>query len=248
MKKRLWQLLLILLMPLLVSCRDDKIWLEKNKPDNGVRKLQIANVNYHYLPLKHAQFLIEDKAWLKGFARNAHDNAVYVISLHALPPKMLPWTKERHSQMYGDGASLNVVTVDMKDIDYPDFAIESYSEPPYGWLNNPEVAIKVIPLPSDNDIGLIRFREEHLKDDINQYVYIQNDRIKYHLRCEPRYCTLEFLRKNKYEVQMRFNSAYLKQSVEMADKLQELLDKFESDGARYAHLAKMTERGKVGVF
>lgn len=243
MQKHLFHVILILLMPMLISCRDDKVWLEKNMPDNGVRKLQINKVNYHYLPLKNAQFLIEDKAWLVSFSRKATDNSIGAISLHALPPEMLPWTKERQSQMYGDGLRLNVVTISMRDID-KFFAVERYSTPPYGRHNNSDI----VPLPADNDIGLIRFRQKKFEDDINRYVYIQNDKIKYHLMCELRYCTMEFLRKNKYRVEMRFNSAYLKQSVAMADKLQALLDKFEADGARYAHLAKMTKRGEVGVF
>lgn len=248
-KKYLFYLVATLL---LCACDEDKIWLEKNMPDNGVRKLRISGVNYHYLPLKETQFLIEDKVWLKGFSRNSDDNQVYSISLHAFPPTFEPWSAERNSRMYGDGLSLNVVTIDIKNTYYGQILsegiIKNFQKPPYGISNNE----KVIELPLNNSANLIRFRTENDEQfksskDINRYVLIKNKKVEYYLECDLLYCQLELMRK-KYVVTMRFNSAYLNDSVSMADKLQVLLDKFEQDGQRYAHLAQMTERGKVGVF
>lgn len=238
---------------LLCSCDENKIWLESNKPDNGVRKLRISGVNYHYLPLKEAQFLIEDKVWLTGFSRKATDNSIGSISLHAFPPGFEPWSKERHSHMYGDGLSLNVVKITIEDIyDGKDILASEvegirnrFQRLPYGRIDKS----RVTELPANNSIGLIHFRTE--TDELSvtkrsRYVYIENKKVKYDLACDS-YCNLEFIRE-KYRVQMSFNSNYLNDSVAMADKLQVLLDKFEQDGQRYAHLAKMTERGKVGVF
>lgn len=250
-KKYLFYLVATLL---LCACDEDKIWLEKNMPDNGVRKLRISGVNYHYLPLKETQFLIEDKVWLKGFSRNSDDNQVYSISLHAFPPTFEPWSAERNSHMYGDGLSLNVVAISIRDIYDGKDILASESEGirnrfqrlPYGLHDLDEVT----ELKPNNSAGLIRFRiksdDFSVSKNVNRYVLIRNKKVEYSLHCDT-YCNLEFM-KEKYMVKMYFHQNYLNDSVSMADKLQVLLDKFEQDGQRYAHLAQMTERGKVGVF
>ena len=215
---------------------------ESDMPDNGVRKLKINGTDYHYIPLKEAKFLIPDKTWLKGFSRMATDNSVYSITLHALPPNFEPWSQDKHKQMYGDGMSSSVVTVRIKN---KEFDLESATSLPYGLRNH--FSYEKIILPNDSSAELIRFREKKTGDDSNKYVYIENNLVKYNISCET-YCNLLFLRNDAYMIDMHFHRGFLNQSVKMADKLQILLDQFEAEGERYAHLAEMTERGKVGVF
>ena len=218
---------------------------ESDMPDNGVRKLKINGTDYHYIPLKEAKFLIPDKTWLKGFSRRATDNSVNTIALHAQPPDFLPWSQERHQQMYSSGMSMGVIEISIVNR-APN--AEAFRNPPYGIHPASVKKIKIAQLPDDNEMGLFAFRLVNELDGIKRYSYIKNNRVEYSLRCNV-YCSLYLIReKKRYEVEMYFHAKYLRQSVVMADKLQLLLDQFEAEGERYAHLAEMTERGKVGVF
>lgn len=64
-----------------------------------------------YIPIDDTAFLIPEKTWLKGAARNSTDGLVCCIDLHATIPDVRPWSKERHEEMYwkhGPGKRLDV--------------------------------------------------------------------------------------------------------------------------------------------
>lgn len=53
-----------------------------------------------YIPIDDTVFLIPEKTWLKGAARNSTDGMVSSIALHATVPDVQPWSKARHDEMY----------------------------------------------------------------------------------------------------------------------------------------------------
>jgi hypothetical protein len=64
-----------------------------------------------YIPIDDTAFLIPEKTWLKGAARNSTDGLVCCITLHATIPDVQPWSKERHEEMYwkaGPGKKLDI--------------------------------------------------------------------------------------------------------------------------------------------
>lgn len=64
-----------------------------------------------YIPIDDTAFLIPEKTWLKGAARNSTDGLVCCITLHATIPDVQPWSQERHEEMYwkyGPGKKLDI--------------------------------------------------------------------------------------------------------------------------------------------
>ena len=53
-----------------------------------------------YIPIDDTAFLIPEKTWLKGTARNSTDGMVCCITLHASVPDVQPWSPERDEEMY----------------------------------------------------------------------------------------------------------------------------------------------------
>lgn len=53
-----------------------------------------------YIPIDETAFLIPEKTWLKGYARNSTDGSVNSLTLHATVPDVQSWSPERHHEMY----------------------------------------------------------------------------------------------------------------------------------------------------
>lgn len=161
-----------------------------------------------YIPIDDTAFLIPEKAWLKGFARNSTDGLVCCITLHATIPDVQPWSQARHEEMYwpaGPGKKLEIrIYGDRAD------QIRAFPNVP----RSVRQSFDFVEEPSDQAAqGLRRFRqiwmfykdkdaedeairrwgkdfvEKRRRDtgkpmmDISYYEYIEHDRVKYFIHC-----------------------------------------------------------------
>ena len=162
-----------------------------------------------YIPIDDTAFLIPEKTWLKGTARNSTDGMVCCITLHATIPDVQPWSKERNDEMYwpaGPGKKLEIYL--WADRAYQ---ISNFQNVPQSFNKNS----KFMEEHSDQAAqGLRRFRELHpdLPTGIEldrfrkkfgdkavenfraragtpylnnvYYEFIEHDRVKYFIRCD----------------------------------------------------------------
>ena len=210
-----------------------------------------------YIPIDDTAFLVPEKTWLRGYARNSTDGLVANIALHASVPDVQPWSPERNDAMYwkaGPGLSLRI---DIKGgrVSAPDFDVPR-SQRPHG---------EFIEEPSDQaEQGLRRFRrlwlpynEENAEKDAAQfgadhvagmretsgkpmmdtvyYEYIQNDRVKYSIYCSDgdglfHICHLLMTWTPTVAIDIEFARRDIKHIVAMADKVSERLREFEAAG------------------
>ncbi|HRM62620.1 MAG TPA: hypothetical protein PLZ14_01645 [Acidovorax temperans] len=210
-----------------------------------------------YIPIDDTAFLVPEKTWLRGYARNSTDGLVANIALHASVPDVQPWSPERNDAMYwkaGPGLSLRI---DIKGgrVSAPDFDVPR-SQRPHG---------EFIEEPSDQaEQGLRRFRrswgeypeEDAAKDkarfgadfvermrshngkpmmDTVYYEYIQNDRVKYSIYCSDgdglfHICHLLMTWTPTVAIDIEFARRDIKHIVAMADKVSERLREFEAAG------------------
>ena len=210
-----------------------------------------------YIPIDDTAFLVPEKTWLRGYARNSTDGLVANIALHASVPDVQPWSPERNDAMYwkaGPGLSLRI---DIKGgrVSAPDFDVPR-SQRPHG---------EFIEEPSDQAAqGLRRFRrswgiypEKDAEKDTRQfgaefvermrghngkpmmdtvyYEYIQTDRVQYFIHCSDgeglfHICHLSFPWARSLMVDIEFARRDIKNIVAMADKVSERLREFEAAG------------------
>lgn len=211
-----WRAAALAMLTLLAGCDRIAFWVQwkqaaadltrtfpsKPLPDPVQSKDGVA-----YIPIDDTAFLVPEKTWLRGYARNSTDGSVGNITLHASVPDVQPWSPERNDAMYwkaGPGLSLRI------DIQGNRAEVHlHFHEVPHSrqWDG------QFIEEPSDQaEQGLRRFRrswgeypeEDAAKDkarfgadfvermrshngkpmmDTVYYEYIQNDRVKYFIYC-----------------------------------------------------------------
>jgi hypothetical protein len=235
--------------------------------DNGEHKRHANPVvkenGMAYIPIDDTAFLIPEKTWLKGYARNSTDGLVYRFTLHATVPDVQPWSKERHEEMYwkmgGPGKKLRIsVTGDSA------YLQKHFHEVPHSRM----VSGKFIEESSDQSAqGLRRFREilqfddeyiekrrrekgekaaQRLRDKNGKtmsgtvfYEYIVDNQVKYFIYCRDgggglfEGCHLSFPWATSLEVDIYFIRDHLQHIVAMADRVVERLREFEAAGAAY---------------
>ena len=213
-----------------------------------------------YIPIDDTAFLVPEKTWLRGYARNSTDGLVANITLHASVPDVQPWSPERNSAMYwkaGPGLSLRIDIQGNQVGDYWD----NFHKVPGSRMSWAEF----IEEPSDQAAqGLRRFRRSwgiYTKKDAEKdtrqfgaefdermrghngkpmmdtvyYEYIQNDRVKYFIYCSDgdglfHICHLSFPWARSLMVDIEFARRDIKNIVAMADKVSERLREFEAAG------------------
>ena len=261
-----WRAAALAMLTLLAGCDRIAFWVQwkqaaadltrtfpsKPLPDPVQSKDGVA-----YIPIDDTAFLVPEKTWLRGYARNSTDGLVANIALHASVPDVQPWSPERNDAMYwkaGPGLSLRI---DIKGgrVSAPDFDVPR-SQRPHG---------EFIEEPSDQaEQGLRRFRrswgeypeEDAAKDkarfgadfvermrshngkpmmDTVYYEYIQNDRVKYSIYCSDgdglfHICHLLMTWTPTVAIDITFARRDIKHIVAMADKVSERLREFEAAG------------------
>ena len=261
-----WRAAALAMLTLLAGCDRIAFWVQwkqaaadltrtfpsKPLPDPVQSKDGVA-----YIPIDDTAFLVPEKTWLRGYARNSTDGSVGNITLHASVPDVQPWSPERNDAMYwkaGPGLSLRI---DIKGgrVSAPDFDVPR-SQRPHG---------EFIEEPSDQaEQGLRRFRrswgeypeEDAAKDkarfgadfvermrshngkpmmDTVYYEYIQNDRVKYFIYCSDgdglfHICHLLMTWTPTVAIDIEFARRDIKHIVAMADKVSERLREFEAAG------------------
>ena len=266
---RVWRAAALVLLALLAGCGDRmpslqawgqaaielvQLFTRKPLPDPVQSKDGVA-----YIPIDDTAFLVPEKTWLRGYARNSTDGSVGNITLHASVPDVQPWSPERNDAMYwkaGPGLSLRI------DIQGNRAEVHlHFHEVPHSrqWDG------QFIEEPSDQaEQGLRRFRrswgeypeEDAAKDkarfgadfvermrshngkpmmDTVYYEYIQNDRVKYFIYCSDgdglfHICHLSFPWARSLMVDIEFARRDIKNIVAMADKVSERLREFEAAG------------------
>ena len=269
---RVWRAAALVLLALLAGCGDRmpslqawgqaaielvQLFTRKPLPDPVQSKDGVA-----YIPIDDTAFLVPEKTWLRGYARNSTDGSVGNITLHASVPDVQPWSPERNDAMYwkaGPGLSLRI------DIQGNQAEVHlHFHEVPHSrqWDG------QFIEEPSDQaEQGLRRFRrswgeypeEDAAKDkarfgadfvermrshngkpmmDTVYYEYIQNDRVQYFIHCSDgeglfHICHLSFPWARSLMVDIEFARRDIKNIVAMADKVSERLREFEAAGLAY---------------
>lgn len=201
-----------------------------------------------YIPIADTAFLIPEKKWLKGVARNSTDGSVCCITLHSTIPDVQPWSKERHKEMYwsaGPGKKLEIsLRVDESK------QVERFYLIPQSINSGAEMAEE----PSEQaEQGLKKYREiwpvydevGRRTDEINlnmkaaYYELIEKKRMKYFIRCSEggegvfESCDLFFPVSNAIMATVHFPSDHLKHVVSMADKLSVKIQEFQRAGLAY---------------
>ena len=261
-----WRAAALAMLTLLAGCDRIAFWVQwkqaaadltrtfpsKPLPDPVQSKDGVA-----YIPIDDTAFLVPEKTWLRGYARNSTDGSVGNITLHASVPDVQPWSPERNDAMYwkaGPGLSLRI---DIKGgrVSAPDFDVPR-SQRPHG---------EFIEEPSDQAAqGLRRFRrswgiypEKDAEKDTRQfgaefvermrghngkpmmdtvyYEYIQNGRVKYSIYCSDgdglfHICHLLMTWTPTVAIDITFARRDIKHIVAMADKVSERLREFEAAG------------------
>ena len=263
-----WRAAALAMLTLLAGCDRIAFWVQwkqaaadltrtfpsKPLPDPVQSKDGVA-----YIPIDDTAFLVPEKTWLRGYARNSTDGSVGNITLHASVPDVQPWSPERNDAMYwkaGPGLSLRI------DIQGNRAEVHlHFHEVPHSrqWDG------QFIEEPSDQaEQGLRRFRrswgeypeEDAAKDkarfgadfvermrshngkpmmDTVYYEYIQNDRVKYSIYCSDgdglfHICHLLMTWTPTVAIDIEFARRDIKHIVAMADKVSERLREFEAAG------------------
>ena len=266
---RVWRAAALVLLALLAGCGDRmpslqawgqaaielvQLFTRKPLPDPVQSKDGVA-----YIPIDDTAFLVPEKTWLRGYARNSTDGLVANIALHASVPDVQPWSPERNDAMYwkaGPGLSLRI------DIQGNRAEVHlHFHEVPHSrqWKS------QFIEEPSDQAAqGLRRFRrswgiypEKDAEKDTRQfgaefvermrghngkpmmdtvyYEYIQNGRVKYSIYCSDgdglfHICHLLMTWTPTVAIDITFARRDIKHIVAMADKVSERLREFEAAG------------------
>ena len=212
-----------------------------------------------YIPIDDTAFLVPEKTWLRGYARNSTDGLVANIALHASVPDVQPWSPERNDAMYwkaGPGLSLRIdiqgnraeVHLHFHEVRHSRQWKSQFIEEPSdqaaqglrrfrrSWGEYTE---------EDAKEGLKKFGAEHVESrrlnanqpmkDTVYYEYIQNDRVQYFIHCSDgeglfHICHLSFPWARSLMVDIEFARRDIKNIVAMADKVSERLREFEAAG------------------
>ena len=264
-----WRAAALAMLTLLAGCDRIAFWVQwkqaaadltrtfpsKPLPDPVQSKDGVA-----YIPIDDTAFLVPEKTWLRGYARNSTDGMVGNITLHASVPDVQPWSPERNDAMYwkaGPGLSLridiqgndagahrdNFHKVPGSRMSWAEFIEEPSDQAAQGlrrfrrsWGEYTE---------EDAKEGLKKFGAEHVESrrlnanqpmkDTVYYEYIQNDRVKYFIYCNDgdglfHICHLSFPWARSLMVDIEFARRDIKNIVAMADKVSERLREFEAAG------------------
>lgn len=216
-----------------------------------------------YIPIDDTAFLIPEKTWLKGAARNSTDGMVCCITLHATIPDVQPWSKERHDEMYwkaGPGKKLDIsLNGDSagqverfyripQSVHSASSMVEEPSEQSAQGLR--KYRSLWVPYDESNavrdakrygDDFVKSMRETSGKPMMNDAYYelLENGRMKYFISCNEGHkgeferCDLFFPVSKTVMAEVHFVSDHLKYVVSMADKLSAKLQEFQTAGLAY---------------
>jgi len=216
-----------------------------------------------YIPIDDTAFLIPEKTWLKGAARNSTDGLVCCITLHATIPDVQPWSKERHEEMYwkaGPGKKLDIYLngdsagqierfyrVPQSVFSDAIMVEESSDQAAQGLKKYRELWLPYDEANAEKDIATfgketIESRRRNAgKPKMNAVYYelLEDNRMKYFIRCTEgspglfEGCNLHFPVSRTVMAEVHFVSDHLKRIVSMADKLSAKLQEFQAEGLAY---------------
>lgn len=218
-----------------------------------------------YIPIDDTAFLIPEKTWLVGTARKSTDGLVCCIDLHATVPDAQPWSPERNDEMYwpaGPGKKLQIsirgnevgaYRDHFPEVPHSRFWQSTFIEEPSDqaaqglrrfrqlWTFNatPDEIEKYRKEWGDEQVERLRSKAGTPMMDAVFYEFIQNERIKYLIRCDDDHeglfdaCHLHFPWARTLMVDIYFIRDYIPDIVAMADKVSAKLREFEAAGLAY---------------
>ncbi len=213
-----------------------------------------------YILIDDTAFLIPEKTWLKGTARNSTDGQVCCIFLHATIPDVQPWSPERHDEMYwiagpgklleitihGDraGQVSNFPDVPKSVAQTSEFIEEPSDQAAQGLRQFRQLWLQYNDSDAEKDASRFgkdfvqRMRSQSGKPmmDSTLYELIEEGRVKYRVDCSDnkdglfQSCHLMFPLRQTLMVDVHFVRDHLRDIVAMADKLSSRLHEFEAAG------------------
>ena len=211
-----------------------------------------------FIPLYDIAFLIPEKTWLTGYARNSTDGLVCCIQLHATVPDAQPWSKERNDEMYwraGPGKKLMISITGNVNIDrhlisrrHDPKYIEETSDQTEQDLRrfrklrskfNPEFYKKTLAKYGKDfaDKGRVQAGKPRL--GTVYYEKVENNKVKYYINCDDETeglflgCHLYYFPYHDVKVDIYFVRRDIKNIVSMTDKVVAKLKQFEVAGKAY---------------
>lgn len=181
------------------------------------------------IPFDGTVWVIPEKTWLKGYGRSV-DGTVAHISLHAKAPEIAPWSEALHKTMYPEIGWGEITWIDLSERD-TDVVGRLTKSPP---------TLAGVPLIKSDEqqyeiYGLTKYHQEE-PYSFEYFVHVRDQKVTYLVSC-PRdspapfpSCSLYFPWRAHIEVKLTFPQVYLKQSVEMADRVAKKLSEFEAAG------------------
>jgi hypothetical protein len=186
----------------------------------------ISENGQSYIPIADTAFLIPEKTWLTGFGRNSTDGMVSSISMHATVPDVQPWSPAVNDVMYTGANPGRKVDIEIMDTRHTEFIQRFPRFPNSRWGG------ELVEVPSDLEaIGLRRFKDE-TSHNLRFYELVKAGEVIYFMRCDL-VCYLSFPWRKTLEIKLRIDEGDKKYSVKVADKVKQILARFEQAGQNY---------------
>ncbi len=193
-----------------------------------------------WIPIAGTAFLIPEKSWLTGYARNSMDGMVSHISMHAMAPEAQPWSQAIHEQMYPKLGRGQRIDIDVMKTVQPSTFHERFTNFPQSIFGGGSLVEESSDM---GEYGLHKFRKRRVTDgqletDMVFYEYVEDDRVKYYAHCDDdgarrggvNQCNLMFPYAGKFEVTLSFRRVHMADAVSMAGKIAAKLEEFEMAG------------------
>jgi hypothetical protein len=211
----------------------------KNLPDPVTKANGIATI-----PIDGLVFVIPERTWLKGYSRNSTDGLVYGFTLHAVAPKVEPWSPESNEKMYkvpGWGTRIEI-------------RISSNEGRPFikqtaPWIEQTTKGCHFQRSKMHSVENIVYCETEYER----RFAYVEGDQFRYQISCDsykvkaaekfptdPE-CRLRFFYGDKLSVHVVFAERYFPHAFDMARAIEAKLIEFDKTPQ---HINTTKEQGK----